>query len=60
MSTKCERCGGPLEVFEGEAFCPDCTSFEAAQAHDRATSEALALLAQNFPEPAAIEEEIPF
>jgi hypothetical protein len=61
MNTKYwEQCGGRLETFDGEAYCPDCTYYQAVQGHDQATDEALALLAQDFPEPAAIDEEIPF
>ncbi len=60
MSMKCERCGGKLETFEGEEYCPDCSYYEAVAGHDRATDEALAVLAQDFPEPAATDEEIPF
>jgi hypothetical protein len=60
MSMKCEQCGGRLESYEGESYCPDCTFFEAVEAHDRATDEALAVLAEDFPQPAARDDEIPF
>jgi hypothetical protein len=29
---RCHQCGGALEVFEGHAYCPDCTSYEPAPA----------------------------
>jgi hypothetical protein len=32
LTPRCESCGGALEVFEGHAYCPDCTSYEPAQA----------------------------
>jgi hypothetical protein len=61
MSMSCERCGGQLETFEAEDFCPECTYYEAVEAHDLATDEALAVLAQDFREqPAVIDKEIPF
>jgi hypothetical protein len=60
MSMKCENCGGRLETYEGESYCPECTYYEAVEAHDLATDEALALLAQDFPDPPAMDEEIPF
>jgi uncharacterized Zn finger protein (UPF0148 family) len=41
----CDQCRGPLEHFEGEAYCPDCTRFEGVTQFDQATNEALALLA---------------
>ena len=49
----CE-CGERLECFEGEWYCPECTRWEAIQAHDQATAEALASLAvvqPDHPEP---------
>jgi hypothetical protein len=45
------RCGGPLETFEGEDYCLDCSHYELVEAHDQATDEALAVLAQEIPEP---------
>jgi uncharacterized Zn finger protein (UPF0148 family) len=56
----CHVCGDPLEVCEGECYCPDCTYYQTAREVDRATDEALAVLAQ---EPAAypeMAEELPF
>jgi hypothetical protein len=38
----CAQCGGPLECYEGEFYCPDCTRFEAADPIP-ATEEALAV-----------------
>jgi uncharacterized Zn finger protein (UPF0148 family) len=57
----CAVCGGPLEVCEGEHYCPECTYYHAVEETNRATDEALALLAL---EPAAYPEmdagELPF
>ncbi len=39
----CDLCGGPLEVFEGEPYCPDCTHYAALAGLHHATDEALAL-----------------
>jgi hypothetical protein len=30
MSPHCQHCGGPLERFEGHAYCPDCTAYRPA------------------------------
>jgi uncharacterized Zn finger protein (UPF0148 family) len=55
MSRNCEQCGGRLETFEGESFCPECTYYEAVAALDLATDEALAVLAQDQSEPAVMD-----
>jgi hypothetical protein len=47
-------------IYEGETYYPECTYYEAVEAHDQATDEALAVLAQDFPETAVMDEEIPF
>jgi uncharacterized Zn finger protein (UPF0148 family) len=60
MLMHCEQCGGRLERYEGETYCPDCTHYEAVEAHDRATDEALRVLAQDLPEPVVLDDEIPF
>ena len=31
MCHVCNFCGGRLEVFDGEPYCPDCTSFGPAK-----------------------------
>jgi hypothetical protein len=49
--TTCELCGGRLESFEGESYCPDCTYSDAILEAERATDEALALLALEPVEP---------
>jgi uncharacterized Zn finger protein (UPF0148 family) len=38
----CEHCGGRLESYDGEPYCPDCTSYGLAQHTD---GEGLAVLA---------------
>jgi uncharacterized Zn finger protein (UPF0148 family) len=43
----CDQCGGRLEHFDGESYCPDCSHFEAVEQLDQATDEALAKLAIN-------------
>jgi hypothetical protein len=30
----CENCGWPLHHFDGEPFCPDCTSYTLAALPD--------------------------
>jgi uncharacterized Zn finger protein (UPF0148 family) len=40
---ECECCGGPLEHYEGEAYCPDCTRYEVEEAARQATAEAVQL-----------------
>jgi uncharacterized Zn finger protein (UPF0148 family) len=60
-SETCTVCGSPLEICEGECYCPDCTYYQTAREVDRATDEALALLAVEhaaFPESDA--GELPF
>jgi hypothetical protein len=39
----CEYCGGPLECFEGEWYCPDCTQYAAEELARQADEEARAL-----------------
>jgi uncharacterized Zn finger protein (UPF0148 family) len=57
----CDLCGGALEVCEGETYCPECSYCETLEQMDRATDEALAVLAL---EPAAYPEmdagDLPF
>jgi uncharacterized Zn finger protein (UPF0148 family) len=56
----CAVCNSPLEVCEGETYCPDCIYYHAVEQMERATDEALALLAL---EPAAYPEmdaDLPF
>jgi uncharacterized Zn finger protein (UPF0148 family) len=57
----CAVCGAALEVCDGECYCPDCTYYHAVEQLNRATDEALALLAL---EPAAYPEmdaaDLPF
>jgi len=60
MLRNCKYCGGRLDHFEGESFCPDCTYYQAVEAHDHATDEALAVLAQDHPEPAMPDNDLPF
>jgi uncharacterized Zn finger protein (UPF0148 family) len=60
MSMNCEHCGRRLESYEGESYCPECTYYEAVEAHDRATDEALAVQEQNFSRPVMLDDEIPF
>jgi uncharacterized Zn finger protein (UPF0148 family) len=60
-SETCDLCGCPQEFHEGETYCPECTYAEALEERDRATDEALALLAVEhaaFPEMDA--EVLPF
>jgi hypothetical protein len=38
----CDGCGNPLECFEGEVYCPDCTRFEPADAPGAEGGEASA------------------
>ena len=40
MYGSCECCGGRLECFEGETYCPDCCLVEALQLAERADDEA--------------------
>jgi uncharacterized Zn finger protein (UPF0148 family) len=47
----CDICTCPLEVCEGETYCPDCTHCETVREWERATDEALALLAIQHAEP---------
>jgi uncharacterized Zn finger protein (UPF0148 family) len=57
----CVVCGAALEVCEGETYCPDCTYCDALEQMERATDEALAVLALEhaaFPDSDA--EEPPF
>jgi hypothetical protein len=39
----CENCGGRLESFEGEAYCPDWTRYATEQLTLRADDEARAV-----------------
>jgi uncharacterized Zn finger protein (UPF0148 family) len=39
----CENCGSPLERFEGEVYCPDCTRYAAERLALRADDEARAV-----------------
>jgi hypothetical protein len=39
----CTECGGRLECFEGERYCPDCTRYEVEEAARQALDEALVL-----------------
>jgi uncharacterized Zn finger protein (UPF0148 family) len=39
----CDLCGGPLECFEGEPYCPDCTRYEAMELARQADNEARAM-----------------
>jgi hypothetical protein len=41
----CEHCGGVLECFEGEPYCPDCTRYEAEEQARQADEEAAAFRA---------------
>jgi hypothetical protein len=44
---RCPHCDGPVECFQGEPYCPDCTYYEtlalAEQAEDEARRVRLAL-----------------
>jgi uncharacterized Zn finger protein (UPF0148 family) len=62
MNTEtCELCGCPLEVCEGASYCPDCTYYHAVEQMDRATDEALAVLAlEHAAYPEMDAEELPF
>jgi hypothetical protein len=31
MSKLCEHCGGALECYEGQEYCPDCTAYRPAE-----------------------------
>jgi hypothetical protein len=55
--TTSELCGAPLEVCEGETYCPDCTYCDAVEQMERATDEALALLAVEYAAPAFPESD---
>jgi hypothetical protein len=50
----------PAGDFRGEDYCPDCSHYEAVEGHDQATDEALAVVAEEIPEPDVMDEEIPF
>jgi uncharacterized Zn finger protein (UPF0148 family) len=55
----CEECGGPLERFEGESYCPSCLRMELLREVEAADVEAAALNqmppADDFPPPAGDE-----
>ena len=40
MYGSCDCCGGGLERFEGESYCPDCTHYETLRLAGRADDEA--------------------
>jgi uncharacterized Zn finger protein (UPF0148 family) len=40
MTPCCENCGGQLEEFEGEPYCPDCTAWEVEEEMRQADAEA--------------------
>jgi hypothetical protein len=56
MYGSCDRCGGRLERFEGERYCPDCCLVEALHLAERADDEARLL---RLAEPAGPGEEGP-
>jgi uncharacterized Zn finger protein (UPF0148 family) len=60
----CESCGGPLECYEGELFCPACTRYEteklARQADDEARAARLALAQAARPDEATDNDGPPF
>ena len=37
---RCDECGGRLEVYQGEPYCPDCTTWSLAAAPDAAADDA--------------------
>jgi hypothetical protein len=39
----CPECGGPLECFEGESYCPDCLRFGLADAGSEVAARQAAL-----------------
>ena len=59
----CEKCGGPLESYDGELCCPGCCDEETRRLAREADEEAAALsrrpLPDDFPLPAA-DDEPPF
>jgi uncharacterized Zn finger protein (UPF0148 family) len=40
MNELCECCGGRLESYEGELYCPDCTYYAALELAEEADEEA--------------------
>jgi uncharacterized Zn finger protein (UPF0148 family) len=40
MTPCCENCGGQREEFEGETYCPDCTSWELEEEVRQVNAEA--------------------
>jgi hypothetical protein len=50
----CDQCGERLEHFEGEAYCPDCTYFEAVAMLDQAADEVVAQFDQATDEEVAL------
>jgi uncharacterized Zn finger protein (UPF0148 family) len=64
MTTRYCACGTPLECYEGETYCPDCTRYAAERDIEQALDEALALrrqeaeMAQGDDAPA--EDDLPF
>jgi uncharacterized Zn finger protein (UPF0148 family) len=57
MHNSCECCGSPLECFEAERYCPNCTYYEALELAEEADEEARLL--RLTPAPAGAEEEGP-
>ncbi len=56
----CDECGAPLECFEGEDYCPDCTRAELLREVAAADEEAAVLNRlpppADFPPPPAGDE----
>jgi hypothetical protein len=48
MDETCETCGGRLECYEGEPYCPDCTWY-AVTAEAAAADREAAAAAVRFP-----------
>jgi hypothetical protein len=51
--TICPACGGALECYENEVYCPDCTRFEPAAAPWEADAPDGPLAGAGAPRPAA-------
>jgi uncharacterized Zn finger protein (UPF0148 family) len=41
--TNCDHCGTPMDVFQGEDFCRECTYYEAVEQLNLARDEAQAM-----------------
>ena len=55
----CDECGGPLERFEGESYCPTCYRVDLLRQVEAADAEAAVLNRMppdDFPPPCAADE----